>query len=147
MSKQIKQGNVTVEVADNIAPPPKAGKLTPAEVKSILKARTGVGLVCAASATAIDNLGAEFEAPRGLTAAALREAGKKAEDIDLVISNLELVINTLKQANLIFDAEAHALLIKLNDRVKETRKQNGNIGVAFGSLTEYFSNSSPKKPV
>jgi len=145
MSKQIKQGNVTVEVADSIAPPPKAGKMTPAEVREIVKARTGVGLVCSASATAIETLGAELEVPRGVTAAALREAGARAEDIDLVISNLEVVINTLKQANLIFDAEAHNLLIKLNDRVKASRKQNGNIGVAFGSLTEYFSNTSARK--
>jgi len=146
MSKQIKQGNVVVEVADNIAPPPRAGKMTAAEVKETVKARTGVGVICAASASAIETPGDEFEVPRGITPAGLREAGARAEDIDAVIDNLEVVLNTLKQANLLFDAEAHSMLIKLNDRVKAARKQNANIGVAFAALTEYFANTTTKKP-
>ena len=62
--------------------------------------------------------------PRGITAEGLREAGARAEDVDTVIDNLEVVLNTLKQANLIFDGEAYGMLLRLNERVRSARKQN-----------------------
>jgi hypothetical protein len=42
-----------------------------------------------------------------VTPATLRAKGKRAEGIDQVLLDLEVVMNKLKQANLLFDADAY----------------------------------------
>jgi hypothetical protein len=101
---------VTVAIADELAPPAEAGNLGPDEVRRIAKAPRGIGLICDGTADAMEKSGARIAPPAGVTPASLRAMGKRAEGIDQVILDLDVVLNKLKQANLLFDAEAWELV-------------------------------------
>ena len=75
-------------------------------------------MVCDAPADALEKSGTKFAAPAGVTPASLRALGKRAEEIDQVILDLDVVLGKLKQANLLFDAEAWEQIRKTNDQVK-----------------------------
>ena len=143
--KKLKQGKTTIEIADHIYPPAKAGTMSADDLKRIPKARTGVGAVCDGAADAIEQLEGEFTAPKSVTSKSLREAGRKAEDVDAVVNDVEQMLAKLKQANLIFDAEALELLGSLNDQVKAQGKRNERVRLAFSGLTAYFANETAKK--
>jgi hypothetical protein len=118
--------------------------LSPDEVLRIAKARLGLGVACNAAAAALEQLGEEFTAPKGVTPKALRELGHRAEAIDIVISDVEQMLSLLKQANLLFDAEALAALIAVNDQAKAQGKKDERIRAAFAGVSEYFAN--PGRP-
>jgi hypothetical protein len=136
---EVKHGTVSVTVADALAPPPKAGNLSAEEVKRLPKARRGIGLACEQTADAIEKLGPKFTLPAGVTAASLRTMGSRAEDIDQVITDLEVVLATLKQANLMFDAEAWEQIRKVNDQVKAQAKHDPELLAPFKALVDYFA--------
>ena len=88
----IQHGTVTVSIADVFAPPAQAGNLGPEEVRRIAKAPRRIGLVCDAAADALDKSGTTFAAPAGVTPASLRTLGKRAEGIDQVFLDLDVVL-------------------------------------------------------
>ncbi len=135
----IKHGSVTVTVPNDLTPPANAGKLSPDEVQRIPKAPRGIGLVGAQTADAIDKAGAKLTLPTGVTAAALSAACARADGIDQVIIDLEVVLATLKQANLLFDAEAWELLRRVNGQVKEQMKFAPELEPMFRLLLEFMS--------
>jgi hypothetical protein len=135
----IRHGTVTVTVADEFAPPPEAGNLGPDEVRRIAKAPRGIGLICDATADGIEKSGGRFAPPPGVTAATLRALGKRAEGIDQVILDLDVVLNRLKQANLLFDAEAWEQIRKTNDQVKVLGKHDPEVLVMFKPLLDFFA--------
>lgn len=134
----VQHGTVTVKIADEFAPPPEAGNLGPEEVRRIAKAPRGIGLICDAAADAVEKAGTRFSPPSGVTPASLRTAGKRAEGIDQVILDLEVVLNRLKQANLLFDAEAWEEIRKMNDQVKAQGKHDPEILVMFKPVLDFF---------
>jgi len=143
---EIKHGTVTVILSDHVKPPERAGRMDQNEMNALAKARRGVGLVCEDAADSITKVGSKLTLPPDVTAAALQAAGRRAEDVDQVIVDLELVLNTVKQANLVFDSEAHLLLGRVNDAVKAQSKQNPELQIAFQSVQSYFANKrTPKK--
>ena len=75
-------------------------------------------------------------------------AGDRAEAIDLVINDMEVVLQTLKQANLIFDAEAYEQLRKVNDQVKAQGKHDPELLTIFKDVIDYFARGprAPKGP-
>ena len=135
----IKHGTVTVSIADELAPAPEAGSLGPDEVRRIAKAPRGIGLICDATADAMEKAGAKFTAPGGVSAASLRALGTRAEGIDQVILDLDVVLNKLKQANLLFDAEAWEQVRKMNDQVKAQGKHDPELMVMFKPLLDFFA--------
>ena len=142
----IRHGTVTVTIADDFAPPPEAGNLGPDEVRRIAKPPRGIGLVCDATADAIEKSGARFAPPAGVTPASLRGTGKRAEGIDQVILDLEVVLNKLKQANLLFDAEAWEQIRRTNDQVKAQGKHDPEVLIMFKPLLDFFARG-PRPPV
>lgn len=136
---EVKHGTVSVTIADELAPPPQAGKLTAEEVKRMPKSRRGIGLVCEQAAVAITKSAGAFTPPGGVTAESLLAVGKRAEDIDQVILDLEVVLATLKQANLIFDAEAWEQVRKVNDQVKTQAKHDASLLTRFQTLVDFFA--------
>lgn len=94
----IRHGTVTVTIADHLAPPPEAGNLGPEEVRRIAKAPRGIGLICDATADVLEKSSGKFAPPPGVTAASLRASGGRADGIDQVILDLEVLLNRLKQA-------------------------------------------------
>ncbi len=139
----ITHGTITVMLDDYLAPPEDAGKLTTEQIMRMPKARRGIGLACQSAADAIDKVGKAFSTPSGITPASLREAGTRAEDIDRAINDVEVILSMLKQANLIFDAEAHRELGRVNDQVKAQAKDNPELLSVFRSVTDYFSRTAP----
>jgi hypothetical protein len=87
----------------------------------------------------VEKSGAKFSPPGGVTPASLRTLGKRAEGIDQVILDLEVVLNKLKQANLLFDAEAWEQIRKTNDQVKVQGKHDPEIFVMFKPLLDFFA--------
>ncbi len=141
---QIKHGTVVVTIDDKLTPPDKAGKMSAEEVKRIPKAPRGIGLVGEHTADAIAKAGDKFTPPKDITPAALREACGRADGIDQVIIDLEVILATLKQANLLFDAELWKMLRKVNDQVKAQAKYSPELASIFKVLLDFLSRG-PRK--
>jgi hypothetical protein len=69
----------------------------------------------------------------------LRAAGARAESIDGVIADLTVVLDILKQANLLFDADAWEQLRKMNDQVKAQGKHEPDLLKIFDPLVKYMA--------
>jgi hypothetical protein len=69
--------------------------------------------------------------------------GKRAEGIDQVILDLEVVMNKLKQANLLFDADAYDEVRKTNDQVKAQGKRDPEVMVMFKPVVDFFARTRP----
>ena len=138
-------GTVAVVIPEHLAVPKEAGHLSPAEVKRIARAPHGIGLIADQVADVAAKMGDGFDLPRGVTPETLRAKGKRAEDIDNVILDVEVILEQLKQANLLFDADAWAELRKVNDQVKAQGKHNKQVLAAFAPLVEFMS-KGPKAP-
>lgn len=147
---QITEGTVTIVIPDSIEIPDKSGMLKPDEVKRIPKARKGIGLACAAGAVEMNKKGEEFKVP-GVDPTELDKVGAMAEDIDIVIEDLDVVLNKLKQANLLLDAKAFDLLGRLNDQIQAQGKRDPSLLVRFKTVLDYFrrrrtdGSSNPKQ--
>ncbi len=68
----------------------------------------------------------------------MRTACTRSEDIDQVIVNLEVILQRVKQANLIFDADAWEMLRKINDQVKAQAKYQPELETVFSALREFM---------
>jgi hypothetical protein len=145
---KIKHGHISVTIPDELDPPDKAGKMTPEEVSRIPKAPRGLGLACEKAADAIKKAGKKFAPPPGVTPEGIVTAGNRAEDIDLVINDMEVVLQTAKQANLLFDADAYEQLRKVNDQVKVQGKHDPELLMIFKDVIDYFARGprGPKAP-
>jgi hypothetical protein len=142
---EIKHGTVAVTVDDTLSLPEKAGNMTPEEVRRVPKARRGIGLVGEHTADALTKAGAKFIPPPGVTVESLLAACRRAESIDQVITDLDVIVNRLKQANLIFDAEAWAMLLKINDQVKVQAKHEPELEAAFSFLRDFMKHGPRAK--
>jgi hypothetical protein len=136
---EIKYGSVAVSVPDTLKPPTNAGTLSPDEVRRLPKPPRGIGLVGAHTADAINKAANKLTLPAGVTADALAAACARADGIDQVIIDLEVVLTTLKQANLLFDAEAWELLRRVNGQVKEQMKFAPELEPMFRVLLDFMS--------
>lgn len=136
---EVKHGTVSVTIPDALTPPARAGSLSPDEVRRLPKAPRGIGLVGAQTADAIVKAEGKLTLPPGVTAAALLAAAERADGIDQIIVDLEVVLGILKQANLLFDAEAWELLRKVNGQVKEQMKYAPELGPIFRMLLDFMS--------
>ena len=122
--------------------PAEAGNLSRKEKLALPKARKGIGVACNLTA-------AEMEKPdnnlnvAGVDPAALRTVGDMAERMDEIIADVEVALETLKQGNLIRDAEAFTMLRKVNDQVKAQAPYEPAIATRFTAVTEYFSSARP----
>ena len=137
---ELKQGSVSVAIPDHIVLPPEAGELTLKDMQRLEKARRGVGLTCEATATAIEKdprrLGAQ-----GIDPSALRAAGRVAEDIDMVITDLEVILGRLKQGNMLLDAAANLMLRKCLAHVRAQEKFDPQLATLVPQLETYFANT------
>lgn len=133
----ISHGSVQVEVPESIEIPPEAGNLSAEQVRALPKARRGIGLACDQAANALTNV-SNFAAGR-VTPESLRKKGRMAEEIDDVIASVEVMLDRLKQANLLLDASAWEELRQLNDLVKAQAKFRPEIASAFAPLTQFMS--------
>jgi len=137
--KTVKFGSVTVTIPDLLVPPEEAGSLSPAELARIPKAPRSVGALCENAADGLESAGKAFQPPPGVTADALRKAGQKADGIDLIIHDLEVVLNRFKQGNLLIDADAYKLVRQVNDQVKAQSKHSPELTKIFAPLLQAFS--------
>jgi hypothetical protein len=136
-TKQLTHGTVTIGYPAHIELPEKAGKLSPAEVAKLPKARRGIGLACEKTAEALSKApGVKTD----VTAAALVTAGAMAEDIDTVIADAEYALVVLKQANNLLDGNAHELLRKVLAAVRAAEKFDPHVAEVFPHLIAYFAN-------
>lgn len=140
---EIKFGSVTVTIPDDLQPPEKAGKMSPDEVASIPKAPKGLGLACEYAADAAEKAGDRFVMPKGVTPTTLRSSGGRSERVDSVLADMWVVIETLKQANLLFDADAWEQLRKMNDQVKAQGKHDAELLTIFEQLLKYMASKRP----
>lgn len=141
----IKQGTITIKVPDELTPPEKAGKMSPEEVARIPKAPKGIGLICAQAADVMEKAGDRFSAPPGVTPEGLRAAGKRADEIDQYILDLDYVRNVLMQANLLFDADAWEQVRKVNDQIKAQGKHDPALLVMFQQIIDFLA-KGPRAP-
>lgn len=77
--------------------------------------------------------------PPGVTADALATACERADGIDQIIIDLEVVLAILKQANLLFDAEAWELLRRVNGQLKEQMKFSPELEPMFRVPLDFMS--------
>ena len=136
---KLSHGSVTVIIPGYLTPPEAAGKMSPDEVKRTPKVPHGIGLICSQTADGIEKAGDKFVVPGKITATTLRASGTKAEDIDNIILDVEVILQTLKQANLLFDADAWDKLREINDQVKTQAKRNPELLVIFKPLIDFLA--------
>lgn len=137
--KTLKFGSVSVTLADSLVPPEEAGSLSPTELARIPKAPRSVGALCESAADGIERAAKAFQPPPGVTADALRKAGQRADGIDVIIQDLEVVLSRFKQGNLLLDAEAYKLVRQVNDQVKAQSKHSPELAKIFAPLLQAFS--------
>ena len=137
---KIKQGSVTITIPDGIEIPEKAGKMTADEVARLEKPRRGLGMTCEKTAEVLGKNADRITVP-GVDPKALEKAGQAAEDIDAVISDLEHVLTTLKQANALLDSHAHRELRKVLAMVRSQEKFDPRLADLFQQLVSYFATS------
>ncbi len=146
---QISHGEVSVVIPDDLPIPAEAGKLSGAEVLAIPKPPRGIGAATADTASAMRKTQGKFIFPADVTPDGLESAGEHAESIDNVVASLEVVLATLKQANMLLDAKAWEDLRKVNDQVLAQGKTNPEVLTMFTPLTQYmkrFGRTGPRKP-
>lgn len=131
-------GTGTVLVPSDLQPPPEAGQLTVSQVQALSKPWHGLGRACDDAADSIEKAGGQLALPAGLTPERLRSQGSRAERIDQVVADLEVLLGRLKQANLLFDDEAFRDLRRVYDGVKSQSKYNPELETMFASLFAYF---------
>jgi regulator of RNase E activity RraB len=139
----ITQGTITVQVPDLLQPPPEAGKLSPNDIKRIPRARRGVGQLCTQAAEALERAGVAFAPPPGITAQSLRDASTRADGIGAYIIDIEVIRKTLKQANLLFHADAWKQVRQVNDQIKSQVKHNPALAVVFQQVLQTFASYAP----
>ncbi len=137
---ELKQGSVSVAIPDHIILPPDAGELTGKDMQRLEKARRGVGLTCDATATAIEK-DPQRLGVHGVQPSELRMAGKVAEDIDMVITDLEVILTRLKQGNMLLDAAANLMLRKCLAHVRAQEKFDPQLAELVPQLEAYFANT------
>jgi hypothetical protein len=139
---EIKVGTVTIVLPAGMVLDPRAGKLKPEDKKALPKARKGIGLACEQTSVAMEKSGDALPVPE-VTAEGIRIAGKLAEDFDQVIEDVEVVLETLKQGNLLADAAAYTMLRKVNGQVKTRSQFDHSLRDRFQAVITYFA-ASPK---
>ncbi len=139
---EIKHGSVTITLPEGVELPEEAGKLSPLEVQRLPKARRLPGWTCDRVAASIESLEGEdeFHPPQGVTPEALREAGRLAHALHQNINDLEVVLQRLKQAELLYGAHAHKMLCATNDQYKAQAKRRPMLRFRFEPLKVYFQN-------
>jgi hypothetical protein len=140
---EVKVGTVTIVLPEGMALDPRSGKLSNDEKRSLPKARKGVGLACEQTAAAMEKSEGALVVP-GVEAAALRAAGKLAEDVDQVIEDVTVALEVIKQGNLLADAEAFTMLRKVNQQVKAQSEFDPSLSDRFQAVTAYFA-TNPKR--
>lgn len=138
---ELRHGRVIVSIPESIALPTAAGTLSDDEVRAIPKARLGLGQACADVADSWADV-PSFIVP-GVTPEDLRAKGESAESIDAVVASMEVMLNKLRQGNLLLDADAWEALRKVNDQVKAQGKHNPEILRIFKRLIDFMSNRAP----
>lgn len=138
----VKSGDAAVVIDEIMKLPKDAGKLSPAEMKALPTVRKGAGVVCEDVAEAIGRVGAAFSPPRGVTPESLITLGARSDGYDRIISGLETLLDVIKQANRIADAEAATVLSRVYDQVKAQAKDNPQLKIEFSSLYRYHSTGS-----
>jgi hypothetical protein len=133
---EMTKGDVTVKFIDSIVIPPEAGKLSVSEVQALEKARRGVGVTAVMTAQAIRKY--PEVAPKDVDADELESMGHQADDIDLVIADLEALLNIFKQANLIIDSATNGMLRNVLAHVRGREKFDAGIVNHVPQLIEYF---------
>jgi len=141
---EINVGTVKIVLPAGIVIDAKAGKLSDEEKREVPRVRKGIGLACEQTAVEIDKVGTSFSIP-GVTAAALASKGVLAEGLDEVIEDVEIALETLKQANLLADADAYTDLRKVNNQVKAQKDFEPGLTDRFATLISYFSSKRKSK--
>jgi hypothetical protein len=136
-------GNVTITYGDHIQIPDEAGTLASTDLARLEKARRGVGITAVLTAAALRKQ--PDLAPKGVTADELEALGKQADDLDLVISDLESLLGTMKQANLLIDSKTHESLRKVLANVRSLEKFNAGVVDDVPQLVAYFKNTRAAK--
>jgi hypothetical protein len=136
-------GNVTITYGDHIQIPEEAGTLSAAVLSRMEKARRGVGITAVLTAASLRKQ--PDLAPKGVTPDELESLGRQADDLDLVIADLEAILGTMKQANLIIDSKTHESLRKVLANVRSLEKFDAGVVDDVPQLIAYFKNTRAAK--
>lgn len=142
---QFTHGDVSVQIADAITPPEKAGKLSEREVKQLARPLPGLGGACEQAAKAIEEAGTAYQLPPNITPDSLRQAGQKVSDIETPIRQAEYVLMVLKQAKLLYAAEALRQLGEVNDQAQAQGKRRPQLLTLFLAVIEFYARPRKKK--
>ena len=141
----LKQGTVTVSIPDHITISDRAGNLTVLEAQRMARARRGLGLATEKTSEAMKKNPDRLAVPN-LDPDHLAAQGKVAEDIDVVINDLETLLSVLKQANLLLDHEAHQSMRRALAFVRAQEKFDPRLADLVPHLIAYFSTTRGNEP-
>ena len=137
-------GTVKIVMPDGIEIDARAGNLSDEEKREVPRVRKGLGLACEQTAVELEKAGSSFSVP-GVNATDLASKGVLAEGLDEVIEDVEIALETLKQSNLLADADAYTDLRKVNNQVKAQKDFEPGLTDRFATLISYFSRKRKSK--
>ena len=128
---EIKHGSVTIQLPEGYVMRENAGQLTKLEVSRLIRVPKGVGHLCELTADSVEKVGAKINFPSHITPDSLREAGKKAEKLDALIYDLEVMLNRVRQSALQDKDSAFEWVCQVNDIAKGYGKRNRDVWAIF----------------
>jgi hypothetical protein len=144
---ELRHGTATLQLPEMFPLPEKAGKMDPLEVSRIAKVPTGIGRVCDHAADALEKTQDKFPFPDGVTPKSLREAGQRADKIEQVLQDIEVLTSSLRQAALLYKAEAFEQVSRVNDLAKAYGKRNREYWSIFGLIHAFFKKLRARRKV
>ena len=116
----------------------KAGKLTVQEVSRLTRVPKGIGRLCELTADSVEKAWGKIALPAHITPDSLRAAGKKAELLDTVIYDTEVLLAKARQSWMQDKAEAFEMVCQVNDIVRGYGKRNRDVWSLFGLALDFL---------
>jgi hypothetical protein len=142
---EYKHGSLTLTVDDSVVFSKEAGTLSAKEVARLAKAPPGALPLCEDAASAIEKAGGSFAVPPGVTPQSLRQTAARAQKLELMQKDAEVVVARLRQQAMLEKADAYEQVRKVNDAVKAQGKHNREVRTLFGRVLAFFSFLRGKK--
>ena len=141
MTTEIKYGKAAIRIDRELSIPERAGRLTSVDRQRLVRARRRVVETCRRSAEVLDAVGSRMPFSERANAESLRRAAQESEAINKTLGELEVLMERLRQARSLIDADAHDQLRLLNGLVKAHAAFDPELKSLFAELGAYFTSA------
>lgn len=132
------EDSVSVDLEADLRIPERAANLSPAESKALINAPGSAATLGPLIAEAMRRAGSDFIAASGTTPEEIERLSNDALRLDRHKRNTERMLDTLKNADRLIEADLWDKLRMVNDLVNIRSKREGAVAGEFKELTAYM---------